>query len=489
MKQILKNVMPIVVGILLMSGCAKTSQEKLEPKSTTDDYPKKIKTLMSGNDYVFMTYNIRQDAPDAGDRNWSVRRNLIKERINTHNADIIGVQEAKGNQINDMEADLPEFWRIGTGRDGNWTSEHSSIFYRTSRFKALASGTFWLSPSAPTVATGPSWDAAYRRICTWAQFQDKVTSLKFWVFNTHFDHKGSVARENSASLILSQMQAKIGGQPAILMGDLNATQTSSCYGILNNSPLLEESWDVAGTKSPTLRATHNGWNISPNGNDQIDHIFVTKEWTVNSRLVDWYYKTPGNIVPSDHWPVITQMKIDGVTFFQDAHYGGGVSQILPLGSYNLDHLIARGMPNDWASSVKVSPGYKAIIYTDDNFSGTSWTVTSDTPLLSALSPTANDQVSSVKIMKIDGVTFFQDAHYGGSGSQTLTVGSYNLSQLIAKGMPNDWASSVKVTPGRKVIMYANDNFSGTSWTVTSDTPLLSALSTTANDQVSSLKVE
>jgi hypothetical protein len=38
-------------------------------------------------------------------------------------------------------------------------------------------------------------------------------------------------------------------------------------------------------------------------------------------------------------------------------------------------------------------------------------------------------------------------------------------------------------------MYSNDNFGGTIWTRTADTPDFTTLSPTANDQVSSCKVQ
>ncbi len=88
-----------------------------------------------------------------------------------------------------------------------------------------------------------------------------------------------------------------------------------------------------------------------------------------------------------------------------------------------------------------------------------------------------------------GVQFFADINYGGAASQVLPVGTYTLSQLAALGMPNDWASSVRVPAGRTVIMYSDDNFSGTSWTRTSDTPNFTTLSPSANDVVSSVKVQ
>lgn len=88
-----------------------------------------------------------------------------------------------------------------------------------------------------------------------------------------------------------------------------------------------------------------------------------------------------------------------------------------------------------------------------------------------------------------GVVFYQDYNYGGAASQALPVGNYTLAQLAARGMPNDWASSVRVPAGRTVIMYNDDNFSGQSWTRTSDTPNFGSLSPTANDRVSSVRVQ
>ena len=86
------------------------------------------------------------------------------------------------------------------------------------------------------------------------------------------------------------------------------------------------------------------------------------------------------------------------------------------------------------------------------------------------------------------VTFFQNVMYAGTASQTLPVGTYTAAQLAAKGVVNDWASSVRVPSGRQVIMYSGDNFTGTSWTVNYDTPSFLDLSPSANDQMSSCKI-
>ena len=98
----------------------------------------------------------------------------------------------------------------------------------------------------------------------------------------------------------------------------------------------------------------------------------------------------------------------------------------------------------------------------------------------ALQVVPADNVSSA------GVKFYQDVNYGGGVSMVCVKGNYTLSQLQAKGVPNDWASSLKVPSGWTVIMYQNDNFSGTSWTFTSDT---SWVGSAANDQMSSCKIQ
>lgn len=93
------------------------------------------------------------------------------------------------------------------------------------------------------------------------------------------------------------------------------------------------------------------------------------------------------------------------------------------------------------------------------------------------------------VMAATGVKFYGDTNYGGGVSQSLTVGTYTLSQLAALSMPNDWANSVKIPTGRTVIMFSDDNLTGTSWTLTANTPNFPTLSPTANDKVSSVKVQ
>lgn len=175
-----------------------------------------------------------------------------------------------------------------------------------------------------------------------------------------------------------------------------------------------------------------------------------------------------------------------VYIYQDASYGGR-SASLGVGDYTLTSLQAKGFKNDDLSSLKVPSGYKVTLYWDDNFSGATKVVTGDT---SYIGNDWNDKVSSIKVekninTKSGDIYIYQDANYGGC-SASLGIGEYTLTSLQAKGFKNDDLSSLKVPFGYKVTLYWDDNFSGATKVVTSDTGYIG---NDWNDKVSSIKVE
>lgn len=153
----------------------------------------------------------------------------------------------------------------------------------------------------------------------------------------------------------------------------------------------------------------------------------------------------------------------------------------------------KATPTLAAVNARIAAGDNKLHYIDTN----GWLTTAD--YTDGLHPSVAGNIKAANLLKpilqpyvngaVSGVTFYQDTNYGGAASQALPPGNYTLSQLASRGMPNDWASSVRVPAGRTVIMYADDNFTGQSWTRTADTPDFTALSPTANDKVSSVKVQ
>ena len=82
-------------------------------------------------------------------------------------------------------------------------------------------------------------------------------------------------------------------------------------------------------------------------------------------------------------------------------------------------------------------------------------------------------------------TVFQNVDYQGTRAQ-LPLGSYTSAQLTAAGLGPAMASSIRVADGYQVTGYSGNNFTGTAWTFTSDTPDLRV--TGNNDAIASLKV-
>jgi beta-glucanase (GH16 family) len=82
-------------------------------------------------------------------------------------------------------------------------------------------------------------------------------------------------------------------------------------------------------------------------------------------------------------------------------------------------------------------------------------------------------------------TAYQHCNFTGSGV-ALPVGSYTLSQLQARGIPNDYVYSLRVQSGYQVRLYQHDNFTGTSVVKTADDACL--VDDNFNDAASSIVV-
>lgn len=176
--------------------------------------------------FNIIQYNIRMNTTGDKENAWPLRKDNVAGLLKFHEADIFNVQEALPEQMDDLSAMFPEFDHIGVGRDdGKRSGEHMGIFYRKARFEKLDDGMFWLSetPDKP----GFGWDAVCNRYVSWIKLKDKTTKKSFYVLDTHFDHRGVKAREESAKMILKYIKdINKENLPLILTGDLNLVPTS-----------------------------------------------------------------------------------------------------------------------------------------------------------------------------------------------------------------------------------------------------------------------
>lgn len=258
-----------------------------------------------------MTFNIRFDNPNDGPNAWPHRKEFVASTIRFHQADIVGTQEGMHHQLEDLDRLLEEFAWIGVGREaGDEKGEFTAIFYRTDRFNLIEEGTFWHSET-PDVPGSKGWDTAITRITTWVRLHDKLSNRSFITFNTHYDHIGEIAREESSKLILQKIHDLADGDPVILMGDLNTTEQEEPYKIITDpqrGPVHLEIFDgffhsVHGHHGPT--STWNGFEqIFPDR--RIDYIFVNSKFRVvqHGILAD----SRDGQFPSDHLPVVADVE-------------------------------------------------------------------------------------------------------------------------------------------------------------------------------------
>ena len=264
-------------------------------------------------------YNIRYDEPnDAKKGNgWKQRAQHIRNLIYYEWWDLVGLQEVLDNQLEELKAGLSEYDFIGVGReDGKKQGEYAPILYKKSRMRCLKSGTFWLSETPDKVGS-VGWDAAFPRICTWAQFEDKSTKWKFWMFNLHMDHVGIKARSESAKLVIAKVKEMCGEEPYILTGDFNVDQHNEIYGILTAPRAFTDALNKTNRRIVT-NGTTNGFNANRYSDSRIDHIFVSERFYVYKYgiLPYAYWSETGNEkqphqirMVSDHFPVTTTLEL------------------------------------------------------------------------------------------------------------------------------------------------------------------------------------
>ncbi len=254
-----------------------------------------------------MSFNIRYNNPDDGINKWENRKDWLTQSVRFFDVDIVGAQEVTYEQLTDMENLLPTYSYVGVGREGGKKGEFTPIFYKIDRFELLENDTFWLSETPETVAS-KGWDAALPRILTWAKFRDKVTGTIFYHFNTHFDHRGKVARVNSAKIIVKEIKRIAKDNPLVVTGDFNSSPNSDPHTLLVKNGLKDTflQLDLENRYGPDYTA--NGWKAEDRGpENRIDYIFYNNGIkAINYQVLDGQR---GKRYISDHFPVIVQLSL------------------------------------------------------------------------------------------------------------------------------------------------------------------------------------
>ena len=253
-----------------------------------------------------VTFNIRYNTSNDGENAWPNRIEMVNGLLRFHDADIFGLQEALYDQITDIQNGLPEYEWFGVGRDdGKKRGEFSPLFYRKSKFILIKQGHFWLSDNCEEPGLG--WDAACNRIVTWGKFQSKITGKQFFVFNTHFDHRGNEARKKSAELVIDKINEITANRefPVVLTGDFNLRPENDPIIYIKN--FLKDSREVSEQPPYGPVGTYSGFKVDAELERRIDFIFTSADINVIKYAV--LSDNKNQRTPSDHLPVFARIQL------------------------------------------------------------------------------------------------------------------------------------------------------------------------------------
>jgi endonuclease/exonuclease/phosphatase family metal-dependent hydrolase len=260
-----------------------------------------------------MSFNIRYGTAADGENHWDRRKEFLAETVAAFDPDLLGTQETLAFQRDYLAERLKGHTAFGAGRDdGRQRGEMAAVFYRAERFEKLDSGHFWLSET-PDAPGSKSWDAALTRIATWLKLRDRRAAGErvLWYFNTHFDHLGKRAREESARLLHDRIRRLEGSPAVIVTGDFNDAEGSATYKALfaeapDGKPLLQDTFRAAHTKKTEGEATFNFFRAAVRDGPRIDWIGCTRHWKVERASID--HTARDGRTPSDHFPVTAVLR-------------------------------------------------------------------------------------------------------------------------------------------------------------------------------------
>lgn len=262
--------------------------------------PSEIEDFSGNSDLSVMSFNLRYDEPADEENQWSNRKESCVTMLNEIKPTVFGIQEGLYNQVSYLDGSLQDYTYVGVGRDDGFSGgEYAAIFYAISKVELLDNGNFWLSETPEYPSLG--WDANNIRICTWGKFRDLEKGKDFYVFNTHFDHKGKTAQNESSKLIVQKIQEIAGSDlPVFITGDFN---------VLIGSPRLEPI--RANYFSAQRFAERSDDNKSFNAfgigvvSRNIDFVFFNNSKAVSYKTI---VKNYGVAYISDHYPVVAHFK-------------------------------------------------------------------------------------------------------------------------------------------------------------------------------------
>jgi endonuclease/exonuclease/phosphatase family metal-dependent hydrolase len=250
------------------------------------------------------SFNLRGVIPgDKNERSWNVRKDIVANFLKKNDIDICGTQESAYKQFPALKELLPEYGFFGKSSVG----EHNGrvlnlVMYKKSKYKMLKAETLWLT-STPNVIS-KELDSSEPRTVTYGHFVDNKTGRDFFLFSTHFDHKGKLARPAQSKILMQLIEKIAKDKPFILVGDFNSKEESEVITYIKSKPYISDSRTITKAKPIDMPGTYHGFKGHNNRvfKNRIDYLWVSKPSEVLNYEVSNY--SENGIYPSDHYPIV-----------------------------------------------------------------------------------------------------------------------------------------------------------------------------------------
>ena len=305
------KIISLIFAVFILCGCTtKQCQNTKDESLSICQFNMRYDHPNDGHTKEVVDANGKKTLVYDGTNAWPKRLPLIKNFFIYHEIDICGSQELFGNQVVDMKKALGDTYKIfGTTTSPSKTkigkrNHNNVIFYKASRFELLDSGVFWFSTTPEKESR--SWGANTPRNCNWGKFKDKNTGKEFFIFNTHFHHKGDHVRVEFAKLFVKKIKEIAGDNTFYAMGDFNAKPDSNPIKIIKDSGFMIDASKVC--KTPLYGSTFtDNYGYTGKKSVWIDWVFISKNIEVEKFAV--FSECFDGVWLSDHFPLLLKTKI------------------------------------------------------------------------------------------------------------------------------------------------------------------------------------
>jgi endonuclease/exonuclease/phosphatase family metal-dependent hydrolase len=280
--------------------------------------PKKNNLVESSPTHKILCCNIRVALPrdDESGNGWNDRKDLCKEVIDSHNPDIICLQEVLEVQNEDLKKAFPNFFSFGfegpemdAHDEGYHGVAKNPIFFNTNRYELISAGTYWLSET-PHIGGSKSWGTARARHVNWVRIRDKKSDVEFRVLSLHLDHVSQEAREKQISMVMDETNQYPDDFRQILTGDFNASAANDVVKAIKSNGWTDTYTAIHGEGEPgaTVHVFKGENDPKKDRRKKIDFIF-SRGGNIKSHSAGIIKDHRNGRYPSDHYFIDAEVEL------------------------------------------------------------------------------------------------------------------------------------------------------------------------------------